>query len=55
MIMYVATSLLNFPMVIMTQAIAVSFLVCSVIGIFFGWYPARKTAGINPIDAVRNE
>ena len=52
---YLASSLLDMPFVINTQAVALSFVVCSVIGVFFGWYPARKAANLNPIDALRHE
>jgi putative ABC transport system permease protein len=51
----VAASLMNWPTVIMPASVVMSFLVCSAIGIFFGWYPARKASNLNPIDALRYE
>jgi len=51
----VVSSIMDWPVVISAASILIAFLVCSAIGIFFGWYPARKAAGLNPIDALRYE
>ncbi|MDD2306656.1 MAG: ABC transporter permease [Prolixibacteraceae bacterium] len=55
MVTYGVTSALGWGMIIMPEVQALGFLVCSAIGIFFGWYPARKASNLNPIDALRYE
>lgn len=46
---------MGWPVVVTTSSIVIAFAVCSAIGIFFGWYPARKASKLNPIDALRYE
>ena len=41
--------------VISPSAILLAFTFSGLIGMFFGFYPARKAAGLNPIDALRYE
>ena len=46
---------LNWPTSVALYSIIISFAVCAVTGIFFGWYPARKAASLDPITALRYE
>jgi putative ABC transport system permease protein len=49
------THLLHWSTTVQPSAVAVSFGVAAAIGVFFGFYPARKAAGLSPIDALRYE
>ena len=55
LIAQVAGILMKSPVIITTQSVVLAFAVCFVIGVFFGWYPARKASNLNPIDALRYE
>jgi hypothetical protein len=52
---YGVSSFLNWPFMVSGMSISISFLVCAATGIFFGWYPARKAASLDPINALRYE
>ena len=45
----------HFPIYIQPWSVLLSFIVCTATGIFFGWYPAKKAAVLDPIEAIRYE
>ncbi|HTF81067.1 MAG TPA: ABC transporter permease [Cytophagales bacterium] len=50
----IATTL-GWPVKITIFSIVVSFVVCTITGVFFGWYPAKKASELDPITALRFE
>lgn len=50
-----ATMIFHLPTSVPGWSITVSFIVCTIIGVGFGYFPARKAARMDPIEAIRYE
>ena len=50
-----ATMIFHLPTSVPAWSITVSFIVCTIIGVGFGYFPARKAARMDPIEAIRYE
>lgn len=52
---FMIKTIAHWPVFIQPWSVLLSFLVCTVTGVFFGWYPEKKAADLDPIDALRYE
>ena len=52
---FVVKAVAGWPVFIQPWSVILSFAVCTVTGVFFGWYPAKKAADLDPIEAIRYE
>ena len=54
-ISYIVKLATGYAISVSTFSIILAFAVCTIIGVFFGWYPAKKAANLDPIEAIRYE
>ena len=52
---FMIKSIAHWPVFIQPWSVLLSFAVCTITGVFFGWYPAMIAADLDPIDAIRYE
>ncbi len=52
---FIVKNVAHWPIFIQPWSVILSFAVCTVTGVFFGWYPAKKAACLDPIEAIRYE
>ena len=52
---FAVKNIAHWPIYIQSRSVLLSFAVCTITGVFFGWYPAQKASNLDPIDAIRYE
>ena len=52
---FAVKNIAHWPIYIQSWSVLLSFAVCTITGVFFGWYPAQKASNLDPIDDIRYE